>query len=446
MPGARDLAADLLLGIEKRGGRVRTLLGPAHEQLVDPRERSLLTELAYGVLRRRGTLDAVLTSASRRKVAKLAPAVRTALRVGLHQILFLDRVPDHAAVDHAVGWANDRAGRTRAGYVNAVLRALLRDRVESPAGDADLRRDVPREDGVLVRFGRAVFADPDKDPAGNLAGRFSIPRWLVARWLERFGSRLTETALRAGITRPPVTVRARIEAPVLSAVLKARDVPFRPGPVPDALLLEGAEGTARSLVASGEATVQDATSQRVAPLLGLEGGERVLDLCAAPGGKTLHAADLMGSGTLVACDVDDEKIAVLEQLADRVGGVDYEVVQVKRKGRLPFAPASFDAVIVDAPCTNTGVLRRRVEARWRLKPSDIGSLAALQFDLLSRARPLVRPGGVIVYSTCSLETEENEDVLAAFTEGEAGLEGEVAFRVGPGRDQDGGFAAVIRVR
>ncbi len=445
MATARDHAADLLLRFERDGTRIRELLGDPRDRLADPRERSLLTELAYGSVRRRGTLDAVLMSASKRPVKRLNAAVRAALRVALYQLLFLDRIPDHAAVDHAVTWARGKAGAKRAGYANAVLRALVRDRVDDAAGDADLRRDVPREDGTFIRFGRVVFADPDREPARNLAGRYSAPEWLVRRWLERWGSRRTETVLRAGITRPPVTLRARVERPVLGAILKARETAFQEGPVATSLLLHGSEGAALASVKSGEAAVQDATSQRVAPLLEPVAGERILDLCAAPGGKTLHIADLLKTGALVACDVDEAKLDDLRALGQEMESIEYEVLLVPPKGKLPFEKRSFDAVLVDAPCTNTGVLRRRVEARWRLRVADIPALAKLQVDLVRRALTLVKPGGRLVYSTCSLEEEENEDVLGAVLAKHPTLEGNTAFRAWPGRELDGGYAAVIRV-
>ena len=167
-------------------------------------------------------------------------------------------------------------------------------------------------------------------------------------------------------------------------------------------------------------------------------------LCAAPGGKTTQIADLLGTGSIVACDVDETKVALLTALPDSFEAVAYEVRCIDAAAALPFEPASFDAILVDAPCSNTGVLRRRVEARWRLRPESISSLAALQLDLLERALPLLAPGGRIVYSTCSIEQEENEDVISAFLDRHDELVGEVAFRVWPTGEADGGFAAVIR--
>jgi 16S rRNA (cytosine967-C5)-methyltransferase len=444
MPSARDLAAGLLLEFETRGRLLREGLEAARDALSDERERALLTELAQGTLRRLGTLDAVLSSASRRPLAALDPVVRTALRLGLYQVVFLDRVPVHAAVDQAVGWVKRRLDAGAAGYANAVLRAVVRMQGGAARGPEQPRADVPREGGGAQRLLVPVFADPASDPLGNLSERFSCPRWLVERWHERLGRERTMLVLRAGIERPVVALRARgPRAEALARWLKERDVPFVAGPVAGSLLLDGAGGAVAEAVAAGLARVQDATSQRVAPLLDPREGGRYLDLCAAPGGKTLHLADLLVHGAVTACDVDPKRLERLEALRPLMGEVEYACRRVPSEGALPFAAGAFDGVLVDAPCSNTGVLRRRVEARWRLAPDDIGTLARLQRDLLERAWPLVAPGGRLVYATCSIEAEEDEDVVASFVADRPEARAEVAFRVLPGREADGGFAAVL---
>jgi 16S rRNA (cytosine967-C5)-methyltransferase len=436
----------VLLDAERGRGWVRDLLPRARSHLADARDRGLLTELAYGVVRRRGTVDALAAASSRRPLPRLSAAVRTALRLALYQVLFLDRIPTHAAVDHAVSWARRRAGAKAGGYANAVLRAAVA-RVDAIArGPEDARRDVPREDGSAVRLRDALFPDPAIDPAGNLAARFSMPRWLVARWLAVRGPGRTRAVLLAGISRPPLTLRARGDRDALLDRLRRDGVDCRPGPAPTAILVErrGEAGALRA-VEAGEAAVQDATAQRVAPLLAPRAGERLLDLCAAPGGKTLHLADLLeGEGEIVACDVDEQKIATLSGLVGRVrGNVRLGVQAVSREGALPFERASFDGVLVDAPCTNSGVLRRRVEARWRLSPDDPAALAVIQRSLLERAFPLLAPGGRIVYATCSLEREENEDVVRAFLAAHPDLQAAETMEVPPVRDAAGGYAALI---
>jgi 16S rRNA (cytosine967-C5)-methyltransferase len=396
-------------------------------------------------VRRRGSLDALLARASRRPLDRLHPALLTGLRLALHQALFLDRVPPHAAVDHAVGWVRARAGAAAAGYANAVLREALR-RLEGPVavGD-DPRRDLPREDGTFVRSREPCFADPAIDLAGNLSDRYSCPRWLVARWLDRRGPERTEAMLRTGISRPPLALRARGDRDALLAEVRRIDSSARAGPTEESVLLDAGEGAALAVVVAGRAVVQDPTAQRVAPLLRPRAGSRLLDLCAAPGTKTLHLADLLGGrGEVVAADSDAERLEALARLPGVPPGVNLRTVLVPEEGPLPFESASFDGILVDAPCSNTGVLRRRVEARWRLRPEDLPAFAARQRSLLDRALPLLAPGGLLVYATCSMEPEENEQVLASFLAAHPGLAGETAFDAPPGRDADGGYAAVVR--
>jgi 16S rRNA (cytosine967-C5)-methyltransferase len=207
--------------------------------------------------------------------------------------------------------------------------------------------------------------------------------------------------------------------------------------------VRGDDGTALEQVLDGNAAVQDETSQRVVPLLQLAAGHRVLDLCAAPGGKTLQIADTLRRGHLVAADVDAAKVEGLKALGTQIQGVTYETRVVSDKGDLPFEPASFDRILVDAPCSNTGVLRRRVEARWRLEKKDFASLAQIQNALLTRALPLLKPGGRLVYATCSVEPEENEDVVAAVAAAHPDVTVQEGFRCFPSRNADGGYAAVL---
>lgn len=445
---ARDLAARILLQEDRRGTWIREQLAPARGALGDARDQALLTELTYGVVRRRGTLDRILDVVGRRPVHRLGSEVRTALRLGLYQVLFLDRVPAHAAVDHAVGWVRDNGSKRATGYANGVLRACVRQVAgPAPEGPEVPRRDVPRADGAAVRTKRPVFSDPATQPARNLGERYSMPEWIVKRWLDHVGADATLDALRASISRPPLVLRAREDSPSLLAWLEERGARATPVDPPGAIVVEEGEPTAIEAVEAGRAWVQDATAQRVVPLMGLHAGERVLDLCAAPGGKALQIADAMGRGTLVASDVEPGRVRTLEALAEQIPSeVDYTAVRVHRRRPLPFDDGAFDAVLIDAPCSNTGVLRRRVEARWRLKPSDIQDLAGVQLDLLERAVPVTAPAGRIVYATCSYEPEENAGVLEAFLERHTDWAADEPLRVPPGLDGDGAFAVVLRRR
>ena len=447
MVWARDLAADLLLQIHAQGGRVRDALVRLRGHASDARERALLTELAYGTLRQQGALDAVASAFSRRPLDTLDAAARVALRLGLYQLLYLDRVPAPPAVDQAVGWTRAKAGPGAAGFVNGVLRSTLRGLSGLAQGAEDPRRDLPREDGSALRFADPIFPDPELALAANLSARYAMPTWLVERRLARWGAARTLAVLRAEQMRPGVTLRVRRGgADALRQSLKGIDAAVRLGPIDGSVLLPGGDGGGLAVIEQGLAYVQDASAQRVAPLLEPRSGQRLLDLCAAPGGKALHLADLLGNaGEVVACDLEPRKVEGLAELARFVpAGVRWRAVRVPEGGPLPFAPASFDGILVDAPCSNTGVLRRRVEARWRLGPQAPAQLAVVQLGLLKRALPLLKPGGRLVYSTCSLEPEENEEVVAALLAAEPTLRVEGGFDVAPSADADGGFARVFR--
>lgn len=449
---ARDHALEALLRMEREGERARSAVEALRGELADPRDRALLTEIVYGVVRRRPTLDAVLATFSKTPLPRLDPVVLASLRAALFQLLFLDRVPPFAAVDAAVGAVKRRLHPRLAGFVNGVLRTVVRS-IEGPAtGPERPRCDVPRPGSPALRLSRPVFPDPAHDPDGSLGARYAHPAWLVRRVRARYDEATTRRLLELGCSQPPLSLRAlpgrRTE---VLASLHAAGVAARLGAQPDEVVVPDGDPSALDAVRSGAAYVQDGTAQRVAPLVLPRPAPprplRILDLCAAPGGKTAHLLDLSGPDgpcaahgpEVVAADVDPSRIAVLRQaVGDRA-----TVVQIPSEGPLPFPPRSFDAVLVDAPCSNTGVLRRRPEVRLRLRPDDLTSLVALQGRLLSAAAGLVIPGGRLVYATCSIEPEENEGVVDAFLRATPGASRTDGFFVLPTPDADGGFAAVL---
>jgi 16S rRNA (cytosine967-C5)-methyltransferase len=304
-------------------------------------------------------------------------------------MLFM-RVPHYAAVDAAVRRAPERGKK----FVNAVLRRFGRE-VEEFASPADSpRRLLPRPGSGPLAFKFDVFPE---DPIERLAVVHSHPLWLVQRWVARWGEPRTEEILRADNEVPPLTVRARGDRDALIARLAEEGVDARPGGRPESVVLEK-PGKLSSLPSFREGlfVVQDEAQMAVAPRLA--GAKRVIDLCAAPGGKSIHLADL--GADVVACDAS----------LDRARMIDTSVRRVAADGtRAPFRRV-FDGALVDVPCSNTGVLGRRADARWRLKPKDVTAMVPLQRALLAAAKSLVVPGGRVVYSTCSVEPEENEQV------------------------------------
>ncbi len=307
--------------------------------------------------------------------------------------MYLDRVPASAAVNDAVALTR-RGGKTSAGgMVNAVLRALSRDRE------------------------RLVWPDAPEPVA--LAVRYSHPEWLVKRWLARYGSERTHRWLAFNNEAPHLclaTNRLYGTREELALRLLAEGVTTEPTRrAQHGLLVTGGPALGTEAFRDGRFVVQDEASQLITELGSIAPGQRVLDLCAAPGGKTVALATRCAPrGQVVACDVRPRRVRLLRATLQRTGRADVPVVQVAAAGDLPFSAGAFDAVLVDAPCSGLGTLRRDPDIRWGRRPEDLPRLAAAQLALVHRAAVLVKPGGELIYSTCSSEPDENEAVVTAF--------------------------------
>lgn len=360
-----------------------------------PADQALATRLAYGTLAWQGRLDHHLGSLLTTPLDRLDPPVRAALRLGLYQLLFLERVPAYAAVDASVRLTRAQ-GRGAAGLVNAVLRRA------AAAGPTGL-----------------PLPDPASDLHERLAVEWSHPRWLVERWAAEFGDEELPHLLAANNVAGRLALRAnplRTSREELRDELSLARVATAPSTwLAEGIVVEDGAARLRTLPAwhAGRFTFQGEASQLVAHLIRPAAGGRVLDACAAPGGKTGHIAELVGhAGRVLALDPRPAGIRRVQQEAARLGAA--YVSAVVGDARRPPVHGAFDAILVDAPCSGLGTLRRHPELRWRRRPEDIPRLAALQRALLDGVAPLVRPGGIIVYAVCSLTREENTDVVAKF--------------------------------
>jgi len=452
---ARDAALEAL----RRAERGDTYL-PDHlhavlaESDLDARDCALATQLAAGVVRHRRTLRLLLSHlrGGKGRTRTIQPTLLRILELGAFQLLLLDRVPAYAAVNEAVEAARATAppgrGRKVAGFVNGMLRNLERLVVgHEPASRPD-RDAVPHPDGGVVRLAEPVLPDPAGGRAAFLGAAYSYPDWLVLRWLQAYGEEEVEAVCRWQNRRPHVFARVnprRDAAEAMLQTLGAEAAGVAPGPRPGLLDVSALPADRlQRLAEAGEVTVQDPSAMAAVEALAPRAGESVLDLCASPGTKTTQIAEAMGEeGLLVASDKREEKLQTLRRTVAAHG---LRTVTVSLADEVaPHAPeGGFDAALVDAPCSNTGVLARRVEARWRLRPEDVADLAALQRRLLEQAAALVRPGGRLVYSTCSLLPEENDGLLASFLEGRRGWHLADRRLILPGPDHDGAFWALLR--
>jgi 16S rRNA (cytosine967-C5)-methyltransferase len=452
-PSARSLALQVLLDCARHEAFIQEVLdrhlgsGSAGAAL-SPADRRLATQLAYGVLRRRATLLALLRPLVDRPPDQVEPWLWDVLCLGAYQLALLAAIPPHAALHETVELAALFGRPGAKGFLNGVLRAcaalLTAEPAEGPAADA-----LPLEGGRYRKLARPVLPDPAAEPLEYLSRAFSLPRWLVRRWRERHGE---EECRRLGFwfAGPgPLTLRANpLRCPrerLLSALAQA-GLAAEPGAHPQAVRLRE-HAAVRDVPGyeQGWFSVQDESAMRVGSALAPGPGAAVLDLCAAPGGKTTHLAELLrDEGRIVACDIDPRRLETVAGLAGRLGlkSVTTRLLDPRRPGDVPAGP--FDAALVDVPCSNTGVLGRRPEARWRLRPEDLQHLVPLQTHLLKLALERVRPGGVVVYSTCSIEPEENEGVVRAALAEVPGVVLEAAEAAVPGRPADGGSWARLR--
>lgn len=388
-----DAYADLVLN---------TALGASD---LSQRDRALVTELVYGTLRMRGRIDFMLAAVSERKLDKIEPSVLNLLRLGAYQLLFSDRVPARAAVDQAVHCARASGLEHATGFVNAVLRGLARraGQIEPPALETA--------------------------PLQHLVHALSLPEWIAKRWLNELGPQGAAALAKASNQAPPLCARVnplRATRHALLEELRTR----RPGAAacryaPDGIDLghHGDPGDEPAF-AEGRLTIQDEASQLVTALLDPKPGEHVLDLCAAPGGKaTAMAERVVPGGVVTALDVNARRLELVERACRQLGLAHVHTRTLDARmplGDLPGAP--FQRVLVDAPCTGLGTLRRNPDLRWRIGPEGPAALAGVQAELLEQARRVVGAGGTLLYSTCTMTAEENEKVVEELLKKDPGLE------------------------
>jgi 16S rRNA (cytosine967-C5)-methyltransferase len=418
---ARLAAFNILKQVET--GAFSSILLAAEEPRLIPADRALCHELVLGVLRWQLRLDKILEHFSKRAVESLDAPVRIALRLGLYQLLYLSRIPASAAVNESVSLVRAARLSSATALVNAVLRRATREASFDPTADVS-------------------------DPLEKIAIQTSHPLWLIDRWATAFGLDEAESFAKANNMLPPVAFRVVANRAKSSEVLSKLNTAKSSDIVGGAWRISGETPALRELSAAGEIYLQDEASQLVAHELEVKRNERVLDLCAAPGGKTTLMADRSeDSAFIVAADRSATRMATVVNTMRLHGLKSIKPVLLDAVEQLPFAIGSFDKVLVDAPCSGTGTLRRNPEIRWRLTPVDIVKLAEQQKQILKRASEMLKPGGRLVYSTCSVEREENEEVIEEVLARDERFELVKTTRTWPQREGcDGFFVAVFERR
>lgn len=394
--GGRKEALEVLYILETKGGHADELLSSLFEESgLSKKDRALATQLVYGVLRWRNRLDWIVEQFSSRKLKKTTPWILNILRLGIYQQLFLDRIPHSAAVNESVKLAHRFGHRGTAAFVNALLREVSRKKEEI---------DYP---------GR------EKGPVFYLSVTHSHPGWLVARWLKRFGFDTTEEICSKNNLIPPLTIRVnslKTTVRELKQELEEKGLSVTSCYYAEnGLKLNiGIDFLNLDSFKKGLFQVQDEASMLIADLLSPDPGSTILDVCAAPGGKTTHLAQMMSDqGDIFAGDLRKERLDRLKDNCRRLGINGVKVFCIDARKTLPFK-RKFDGILIDAPCSNLGVLRRNPDARWQKSESDINFLAGIQYEILENVSLLLKKGGALVYSTCSYEPEETREVIKRF--------------------------------
>jgi 16S rRNA (cytosine967-C5)-methyltransferase len=426
----RQIAAQVLGQRRANGEFVEDLLERAlADAQLSSSDRGLCQEIAYGVVRWQAALDWLIARKTNGREQK--PALQNLLRLGLYQIFWLDRIPDHAAVHETVELAKQNGFGPQAGFVNAILRGYLRETVETKKLLAELK-------------------------ISNPAIGLSHPQWLVEKWQKRFGVEKTSQLLEWNNTPPKTFARvnalkfggASVPASRLFEKWREENVEYdfvRREQLEENLVFELKSHPPLNSLSSfrnGWFYIQDPSTLLAPRELGAQPGETILDLCAAPGGKTTFIAQLMkNEGKIVACDISEERLKLVHENCARLG---VTCVDPILSSTLNSQLSTFNRVLVDAPCSNSGVMRRRVDLRWRISPEEILRLQQTQLDLLKLAATKLKSGGVLIYSTCSLETEENSEVVKEFLREHKNFKSESERELLPFVDNvDGAFVAKL---
>lgn len=399
MDKARETAVRILYEVHENGAYANVALAKALRQAeLGEQDRRFVTELVYGTVKAGGTLDWILRRYVNRPVRKIQPLVREILRLGLYQLFYLDKVPVSAACNTAVELAKGMGMKGLAGFVNAVLRTAVRE---------------PE---------KAAFPSGKGHATENLALSSQHPEWLVRRWVKTFGFEAAERLCRFDNEQPLLSVRTntlRTERDALLEELRQAGAEVEPSLWASEGILVRRHGALDALapLQQGRCQVQDESSMLVAHVVGPQPGEFIIDCCAAPGGKTTHMAALMhDKGRILAGDIYDHKLQRIEENAARLGIQIIETEEIDAREIGEQYEAMADRVLVDAPCSGLGVLRRKPDARWRKTADEIAALPDLQLSILESAAMAVKPGGVLVYSTCTIELAENQGVVSRFLE------------------------------
>lgn len=394
---ARHTALKVINEVANNGAYANiALANEINRHTLTSQDRRFLTELVYGTVKAGKTLDWLLSHYISRPLDSIPPVIRNILRMGIYQIFFLDKIPVSAACNESVKLAKKYGHPGTVKFVNAVLRT------------------------AATKPDKAAYPNKETNMAQYLALKYFHPEWLICRWLTRLGAAATEQLCQINNQTPPLIARTntlKTTRDMLMEILAAEGVTCQPSNwTPEGIVFQEFPSlSSLSSLKQGQFQVQDESSMLVAHVLAPLPGETIIDACAAPGGKSTHIAALMkNKGKVIATDIHEHKLALIEDNASRLGIHIIEAKQLDATNLHSYFPDQADRVLVDAPCSGLGVIRRKPDSRWRKNEEQLSQLPELQYRILESAAKCVKPNGVLVYSTCTTEPEENQNIIEKF--------------------------------
>ena len=448
---ARTVALAVLNRFEPK----RNYAGPILDKLLQQTsQKQRATDLVFGTIRNRAALDMLIAKLADCPVERIPAKLLNIIRIGIYELVYSPATAEYSIVDEAVENAKAATGKKQTGFVNAVLRQITRHITnrQIPLSQANTRRILPQTPLTGCEFDTDILPELQTSPTSYFSSAFSLPDWLVAEWLSEFGNEKTKGICFASNRRPSIYIRPnalKTTTAELSEKLRQENVDFEILADEAMLKIKGPQAVTRLPgFAEGLFSIQDVTASQAVKALNPACGWTILDLCAAPGVKTTQLAELTGdSAKIIATDIDSERLQRVKENTDRLSINSVRIVAYENLQKVNAETGPFDAVLLDVPCSNTGVLAKRIEARYRIKPKTKQKLIKIQSELLETAAAMIKPEGKICYSTCSIEADENSELVRDFLPENRNFELESELLSLPSAeefDHDGGYVAIIR--
>ncbi|MHC4705945.1 MAG: transcription antitermination factor NusB [Planctomycetota bacterium] len=429
-------------------------VGPILNKLLEQTdERQRATDLVFGTIRNRAAIDMVIAKLGDRPVDRIAAKLLNIIRIGAYELVYSPTTPEYSIVNEAVENTKVVGGKKQTGFVNAVLRQIGRHITnrEASLSKSNARRTLSQTPSAGCEFDIDILPEPKASPADYFGTAFSLPKWLVSDWLGKFGPERTGQICFASNRKPSTYARAnrlRTTTEEIAARLHQAGIECDLPPDESMVRIKGPRAvTQLPGFAEGLFSVQDLTASQVVKALQPQPGWTILDLCAAPGVKTTQLAESTGdSAKIIATDIDNERLKMVKENIARLGIKSVDLTEYNKLKKVAEQTGPFDAVLLDVPCSNTGVLARRVEARYRIRPTTATKLAKTQYQLLETAAAMIKPQGKICYSTCSIQEPENGQLVRRFVQKHPNfrLESEVlTLPSAEDFDHDGGYVAIV---